>query len=107
MLDVEEPSKYLLSVYSPGPFNTSRSLFLVDTLAYDPDSHQYSGRRDDGEVVVSFHDSYTYMLVNKDLYEVISMDEAKRMMKQEEGGDFEDAGPASSDPDRLGPISHL
>lgn len=85
-LDTNKPSKYLLSVFFPMPFQMGKNVFLVDRLVHaTPPLDLITGTRDDGDVVVQFPGSFQYMLVNRDQYEVISMEEAKKFfVKQEE-----------------------
>lgn len=81
-LDTNKPGKFLLSVYQPVPFGMGKNVFLVDKVVTD--SGMLYGLREDGTHVVVFPPSFAYMLINRDQYEVISMEEAKKQIEEME-----------------------
>lgn len=84
-LDTNKQGKYLLSVYQPVPFGMGKNVFLVDKIVNDtPPLRGIAGVRDNNEVVVYFPDSFQFMLINRDQYEVISMEEAKKQIEEME-----------------------
>lgn len=85
-LDTTKPSKYLLSVYMPVPFGVGKNVFLVDGIE-TRDGMVTGFRAEGGPVVVQFPDSFQYMLVNRDQYEIITLEEAKKQLKEEEEGE--------------------
>ena len=89
-LDTNAQSRFLLSVYMPMPFGMGKNVFLVDYLVHTV-KDTVQGTRNDGSLVVEFPNTFQYMLINRDQYEVITMDEAKRQMKEAES---EEEGPS-------------
>lgn len=102
-LDTGAPANYLLSVYMPVPFGMGKNVFLVDYLDYDSDTRMFTGTRKKKrkfslagpEVVVSFPDTFQYMLVGREQYEIISMEEAKKALAEAEDEEKESAPPVS------------
>lgn len=86
-LDTNRPGKYLLSVFQPVPFGVGKNVFLVDRLRVCEEQispKYYEGVMDDGTLVVVFPDSFSFMLIHRDQYEVITMEEAKKQMAEAE-----------------------
>lgn len=85
-LDTNRSGRYLLSVFQPVPFGVGKNVFLVDAIR-TPDqtsAKHYEGVMDDGTLVVAFPESFSFMLIHRDQYEVITMEEARKQMAEAE-----------------------
>lgn len=98
-LDTNKPGKYLLSVYQPMPFGVGKNVFMVDEVRRSKETvegirysdvslwKEFWTRTPSEEVVVRFPVSFQYILINRDQYEVISMEEAKKQIEEMEKED--------------------
>lgn len=104
-LDTDKPSNYLLSVYFPVPFGMGKNVFQVDTLGYDSIAKQFIATKD-GKTAVCFPESFQYLLIGREQYEVISMDEAKKLMAEAEKEEGKELSGSSAD-DYVPPTRYL